>query len=133
MLYLHALQIKVDIVLIDVWRQTAFTFLPHPQSGDLLKGIPLLESCQGVVQDHGSYTALEKRQEVLLLHVSNAARHVIEQNGVEIRSDGTIVDRASLGRLVSAPLHLPIRTILEDGPETRVKLMATGDDQQASG
>src|SRR5216683_714442 len=132
MLDVDALQVEIHIMLISVRRQAAFALLAHAQAGDLVKGTPLLESCQGVVQDHGSYTALEQRQEVLLLYVGDVPRHVVEQDGVEIGSDGTIVNRASFGRLMSARLHFPFRMILEDRPETRVKLMAAGHHEQAS-
>src|SRR2546426_2746312 len=133
MLHVDALQVEIHIVLISVRRQTTFTLVAHTQAGDLLKRTPLLESRQGVVQNNEANSALEQRQEVLLLDVGNGPRHVVEQDGVEIWSDGTIVNRASFGRLMSARLHFPFRMILEDRPETRVKLMPAGHHQQANG
>ncbi len=132
MLHVDALEIEIHIVLIGVRRQAAFTLLAHAQAGDFFKRAPLLQARQGVVQDYNAHAALEKRQEVLLLDGGNGARHVVEQDGVEIGSDGTIVDGARIGRVMRARFHFPFWTVFEQGPENCVELVAAGDDQQSN-
>jgi hypothetical protein len=81
-----------------------------------------------VVQNQDADAALEERQQVPLLDVGNGPRHVVEQDGVEIGSNGTIIDGASVGRLMRARFRFLFRSILEDGPETRVKIIAACDN-----